>query len=126
MFPKLLQGPITRFIQIKDNLINPKFDSLLMMEGKGDFISGLAKKVLLAKRIEYGDLKIFEANFYEMGAGLAWFGLIAYTLQIYLDFSGLTDMAIGIGNMLGFYKLPENFNFLTSVKASRSFGEDGI
>ena len=120
MFPKLLQGPITRFIQIKDNLINPKFDSLLMMEGVRRFIGGLAKKVLLADSLNMATSKIFEANFYEMGAGLAWFGLIAYTLQIYLDFSGYTDMAIGIGNMLGF-KLPENFNFPYISKSISEF-----
>lgn len=120
MFPKLLQGPITRFIQIKDNLINPKFDSLLMMEGVRRFIGGLAKKVLLADSLNMATTKIFEANFNEMGAGLAWFGLIAYTLQIYLDFSGYTDMAIGIGNMLGF-KLPENFNFPYISKSISDF-----
>ncbi len=120
MFPKLLQGPIARFLQIKDNLINPKFDSLLMMEGVRRFIGGLAKKVLLADSLNMATSKIFEANFYEMGAGLAWFGLIAYTLQIYLDFSGYTDMAIGIGNMLGF-KLPENFNFPYISKSISDF-----
>jgi len=120
MFPKLLQGPITRFIQIKENLLNPKFDSLLMMEGVRRFIGGLAKKVLLADSLNMATTKIFEANFKEMGAGLAWFGLIAYTLQIYLDFSGYTDMAIGIGNMLGF-KLPENFNFPYISKSISEF-----
>jgi len=120
MFPKLLQGPITRFIQIKDNLINPKFDSLLMMEGVRRFIGGLAKKVLLADSLNMATSKIFEANFNEMGANLAWFGLIAYTLQIYLDFSGYTDMAIGIGNMIGF-KLPENFNFPYISKSISEF-----
>jgi alginate O-acetyltransferase complex protein AlgI len=120
MFPKLLQGPITRFIQIKDSLINPKFDSVLMMEGVRRFIGGLAKKVLLADSLNMATTKIFEANFNDMGAGLAWFGLIAYTLQIYLDFSGYTDMAIGIGNMLGF-KLPENFNFPYISKSISDF-----
>jgi len=120
MFPKLLQGPITRFIQIKDNLVNPKFDSLLIMQGVRRFIGGLAKKVLLADSLNMATTKIFEENFNEMGAGLAWFGLIAYTLQIYLDFSGYTDMAVGIGNMLGF-KLPENFNFPYISKSISDF-----
>lgn len=120
MFPKLLQGPITRFIQVKDDLINPKFDSLLIMQGVRRFIGGLAKKVLLADSLNMATTKIFEGNFNEMGAGLAWFGLIAYTLQIYLDFSGYTDMAIGIGNMIGF-KLPENFNFPYISKSISDF-----
>jgi len=110
MFPKLLQGPITRYMQIKDELLAPKFIPLQIMEGVRRFIGGLAKKVMLADSLSIATQKIFTANFQEMGAGLAWFGLIAYTLQIYLDFSGYTDMAIGIGQMLGF-KLPENFNF---------------
>jgi len=110
MFPKLLQGPITRFIQIKDELLAPKFIPLRIMEGVRRFIGGLAKKVILADSLSMATNKIFSANFQDMGAGLAWFGLIAYSLQIYLDFSGYTDMAIGIGQMLGF-NLPENFNF---------------
>jgi alginate O-acetyltransferase complex protein AlgI len=110
MFPKLVQGPITRLIQIKDSLFNPKFIPLGIMEGVRRFIGGLAKKVILADSLSIATNKIFSANFNEMGANVAWFGLIAYTLQIYLDFSGYTDMAIGIGQMLGF-KLPENFNF---------------
>ena len=79
----------------------------------------------MADSLNIATNKIFEANFNEVGAGLAWFGLIAYTLQIYLDFSGYTDMAIGIGNMLGF-KLPENFNFPYISKRISGFGEYGI
>ncbi|HBH11610.1 MAG TPA: hypothetical protein DDX29_00580 [Clostridiales bacterium] len=110
MFPKLVQGPITRLVQIKDDLFEAKFIPLNLMQGARRFIGGLAKKVILADSLSIATNKIFASNFNEMGAGLAWFGLIAYTLQIYLDFSGYTDMAIGIGQMLGF-KLPENFNF---------------
>jgi len=110
MFPKLVQGPITRFIQIKDDLLQPKFIPLGIMEGVRRFVGGLAKKVILADSLGVATNKVFTAEFNEIGAGLAWFGLIAYTLQIYLDFSGYTDMAIGVGQMLGF-KLPENFNF---------------
>ncbi len=110
MFPKLVQGPITRFIQIKDDLLEPKLIPLGIMEGVRRFIGGLAKKVILADSLSVATNKVFSADFNEMGAGLAWFGLIAYTLQIYLDFSGYTDMAIGVGQMLGF-KLPEIFNF---------------
>jgi len=110
MFPKLVQGPITRLIQIKDSLLHPKFIPLRIMEGARRFIGGLAKKVILADSLSIATNKVFLSEFNEMGSGLAWFGLIAYSLQIYLDFSGYTDMAIGIGQMLGF-KLPENFNF---------------
>lgn len=110
MFPKLLQGPITRFTQLKNDLFKPQFIPLGIIEGVRRFIGGLAKKVLLADSLSMATDKVFGANFSELGAGVAWFGLIAYTLQIYLDFSGYTDMAIGLGQILGF-KLPENFNF---------------
>lgn len=110
MFPKLLQGPITRLIKIKDELAHPKFVPLGIMQGVRRFIGGLAKKVILADSLSIATTKIFASEFSEMGAGLAWFGILAYTLQIYLDFSGYTDMAIGVGQMLGF-NLPENFNF---------------
>jgi len=120
MFPKLLQGPITRLIQIKDDLFEPKFIPLNLMEGARRFIGGLAKKVILADSLSIATNKVFASNFNQIGAGLAWFGLIAYTLQIYLDFSGYTDMAIGIGLMLGF-KLPENFNFPYISKSISDF-----
>lgn len=110
MFPKLLQGPITRLIEIRDELAHPKFIPLAIMQGVRRFIGGLAKKVILADSLSIATTKIFASEFSEMGAGLAWFGILAYTLQIYLDFSGYTDMAIGVGQMLGF-NLPENFNF---------------
>jgi alginate O-acetyltransferase complex protein AlgI len=120
MFPKLVQGPITRFFEVKDNLYNHRVLPLEIMEGVRRFIGGLAKKVILADSLGIATNKVFTANFSEMGAGLAWFGLLAYTLQIYLDFSGYTDMAIGIGQMLGF-KLPENFNFPYISKSISDF-----
>lgn len=110
MFPKLLQGPIARFIDIKNELHNPKVIPLEIMQGIRRFIGGLAKKVILADSLAVATAHVFSADFNKMGAGVAWFGLIAYTLQIYLDFSGYTDMAVGLGQMLGF-KIPENFNF---------------
>lgn len=110
MFPKLLQGPITRFTRVKDDLITRKFIPLDIMQGARRFIGGLAKKVILADSLHLATSQVFSANYREMGAGVAWFGIIAYTLQLYLDFSGYTDMAIGVGQMLGF-NLPENFNF---------------
>lgn len=111
MFPKLLQGPITRFGQIKTELTVPqRFNIDNLMQGARRFIIGLAKKVLLADTLAIVANKVFGASLSSIGAGLAWYGLIAYTLQIYFDFSGYTDMAIGVGTMLGF-KLPENFNY---------------
>ena len=106
MFPKLLQGPITRFGQVRNELLKPPCLNVEdLSEGARRFIAGLSKKVLLADPLGVATEKIFSADFNLLSGSAAWFGLLAYTLQIFLDFSGYTDMAIGIGRMLGF-KLP--------------------
>jgi alginate O-acetyltransferase complex protein AlgI len=111
MFPKLLQGPITRYKDIKNELTNPQFITDNLMTGARRFIIGLAKKVFLADMLAIVANKVFQGdNLSLIGADVAWYGLLAYTLQIFFDFSGYTDMAIGLGKMLGF-SLPENFNF---------------
>ena len=110
MFPKFLQGPITRFGQVKTGLINPKFNLDRMIQGARRFIAGLAKKVLLADSLSMLADKILQVDYSELGANLAWVALISYALQIYFDFSGYTDMALGLGKMIGL-DLPENFNF---------------
>jgi len=91
MFPKLLQGPITRYSMVKSGLINPRPTADEILEGVRRFIGGLAKKVLLADQLAIAVNKVFSAEFDAIGANVAWFGLLAYTLQIYLDFSGYTD-----------------------------------
>lgn len=110
MFPKMLQGPITRFGQVKNELLQPKIAADEVMAGVRRFTGGLAKKILLADPMGVAANKVFGAEYAEIGAGVAWFGLLAYTLQIYLDFSAYTDMAIGLAKMIGI-RLPENFNF---------------
>lgn len=120
MFPKLLQGPITRFKQVKSDLHQPHFLPEEMLQGVRRFIAGLAKKVILADSLGVATAKIFESDISAIGADLAWFGIIAYTLQIYLDFSGYTDMAIGLGKIFGF-NLPENFNLPYISKSISEF-----
>lgn len=120
MFPKLLQGPITRYKQVKTELQLQKFLPEEMLKGVRRFIAGLAKKVLLADSLGVATTKIFDSDISAIGADLAWFGLIAYTLQIYLDFSGYTDMAIGLGKIFGL-TLPENFNFPYISKSISEF-----
>jgi alginate O-acetyltransferase complex protein AlgI len=110
MFPKLLQGPITRFGQVKNELLNPHFVMDDVLQGVRRFIMGLAKKVIIADSLAIAANKVFDGSLSKIGADVAWFGLIAYTLQIYFDFAGYTDMAVGLGMIFGF-KLPENFNF---------------
>lgn len=110
MFPKLLQGPITRYKEIKETLSKSNFVLDNLLEGARRFILGLSKKVIIADSLAIVAHRVFDGNLNRLGADLAWYGLIAYTLQIYFDFAGYTDMAIGLGRMFG-YKLPENFNF---------------
>lgn len=111
LFPKLIAGPIIRYHEISDQITNrDKYDTIDdKLLGFYRFIIGLAKKVLLANVMgQYvADIDYFKAE--QLSSGLAWAGALAYTLQIYFDFSGYSDMAIGIGRMLGF-KFPENFN----------------
>ena len=111
MFPQLIAGPIIRFNEIADQLeerqANENIDNRLT--GFFRFILGLAKKVLIANVLgEQVDI-IFALGQDDLSTPLAWIGVIAYAFQIYFDFSGYSDMAIGIGRMIGF-DFPENFN----------------
>jgi alginate O-acetyltransferase complex protein AlgI len=111
MFPQILAGPIVRANQIsgqiEDRSAEENINSRLI--GFYRFIIGLAKKVLIADVLADQVNQIFALSSFELSSGLAWIGAIAYTFQIYFDFSGYTDMAIGLARMMGF-RLPENFN----------------
>ncbi|MDD5506932.1 MAG: MBOAT family protein [Bacteroidales bacterium] len=111
MFPQLIAGPIVRYVevadQINDRQANENLDNRLT--GFFRFTIGLAKKVLIANVLgEYVD-KVFALSPAELTTPLAWIGVVAYAFQIYYDFSGYSDMAIGLGRMIGF-EFPENFN----------------
>ncbi len=112
MFPQLLSGPIVRIGQIYDQIRDRKAqeNSNERLIGFYRFVIGLAKKVLIADVLGVTVNEIFALNSLELSSSLAWVGAIAYTFQIYFDFSGYTDMAIGLAKMAGF-RLPENFNF---------------
>ena len=111
MFPQLLSGPIVRPGQISSQITDrgdqENMDSRLT--GFYRFIIGLSKKVLIADVLGVTVNEIFALPSVELSTGITWIGAIAYTFQIYFDFSGYTDMAIGLARMLGF-RLPENFN----------------
>ncbi len=111
LFPQLIAGPIVRYneiaAQITDRKANETIDNRIL--GFYRFVIGLSKKMLIANILaEYVD-QVFAMPANEIGIGTAWLGILAYTFQIYFDFSGYSDMAIGIGRMIGF-KFPENFN----------------
>ncbi len=111
LFPKLIAGPIVRYHdladQITDRSANETIDNRLT--GFYRFIIGLAKKVLIANQMGLQADTIFAMDYSFIDSTTAWVGILAYTFQIYFDFSGYSDMAIGIGKMIGF-KFPENFN----------------
>lgn len=109
MFPKLIQGPLASYGDFEMQLNNRIFRSSDFTDGIILFVKGLAKKVLLADSLGVVHTQILAIGSGHMTALTAWIGAIAYTLQIFNDFSGYTDMAIGIGKMFGF-KFPENFN----------------
>ena len=111
MFPQLIAGPIVRFNEIADQIEDRSWNenNNNRLTGFFRFTIGLGKKVLIANVLgEQVDL-IFATQDLEFNTLTAWLGIIAYAFQIYFDFSGYSDMAIGIGRMIGF-KFPENFN----------------
>ena len=109
LFPQLVAGPIVRYTDLEAQLIaRPKPEYPEMREGLRRFCTGLAKKVLLADAMGrlWGSIN---GNFAEAGALGAWVGLLAFSFQIFFDFSGYSDMAIGLCRCMGF-RIPENFN----------------
>lgn len=122
MFPQLVAGPIVRYADVAAALRSRRVDLARAASGMRRFLAGLAKKVVLANTLaDFADRAWAMAG---EGAGLppalAWLALVCYTLQIYYDFSGYSDMAIGIGRMLGF-DFPENFNLPYVAKSVREF-----
>jgi alginate O-acetyltransferase complex protein AlgI len=111
MFPQLLSGPIVRPGQIASQIADRSAQDNVdyRLTGFYRFIIGLAKKVLIADVLGVTVNEIFSLTSAELSSGMAWIGAIAYTFQIYFDFSGYSDMAIGLARILGF-RLPENFN----------------
>ena len=111
LFPQLIAGPIVRYNEIADQLedrkANDTFDNKIL--GFYRFVIGLAKKVLIANVLGAEADKAFALSEELLTSNIAWIGILAYTFQIYFDFSGYSDMAIGLGRMMGF-TFPENFN----------------
>ena len=109
-FPKLIAGPIVRYHEFADQ-ITKRFYSDSMnnrIAGFTRFSLGLSKKVLLANPCGSLADQILSLNYHLVSSGSLWIGILAYTMQIYFDFSGYSDMAIGLSRMMGF-KIPENF-----------------
>jgi alginate O-acetyltransferase complex protein AlgI len=110
MFPQLIAGPIVRFHEIAEQLDTPPTDRLGdLAAGFPRFALGLSKKVIVADSVAPAVNAVFALHPGQLTTGSAWIGAIGYTIQLYFDFSGYSDMAIGLGRMFGF-RLPENFD----------------
>jgi len=120
MFPQLIAGPIVRYSDIEEQLRNRNLSLYHIGEGAAWFIRGLAKKVLLANNIGALYDTIAAMSVDDRSVLTAWIGAIAYTMQIYFDFGGYSDMAIGLGKMLGF-DFVKNFDYPYTSKSITEF-----
>lgn len=120
-FPQVLSGPISRYTEVGEQILNRKETIKKFSVGCCRFIIGLGKKVLISSSMAVIVDRIFQMNSnIDIPISLAWLGSIAYTLQIFFDFSGYSDMAIGLGLMFGF-KTTENFNYPYISKSITEF-----
>ncbi|MBS7370353.1 MAG: MBOAT family protein [Oscillospiraceae bacterium] len=110
MFPQLVAGPIVRYETISAEIDNRRITFTDLSEGSFRFLIGLGKKVILANELSELSAQFLDADLSGVTVGGAWIGILAYTFQIYFDFSGYSDMAIGMGRCLGFH-FNENFNY---------------
>jgi alginate O-acetyltransferase complex protein AlgI len=110
LFPQLIAGPIIRYRDLADQLARRVVTLDGFADGVRRFIIGLSKKVLIANVVAGPADQIFGMPIAELSPAHAWLGVVCYTLQIYFDFSGYSDMAIGLGRMFGF-RFPENFRW---------------
>ena len=109
-FPQLIAGPIVRYQTVADEIVERRETMDDFVSGIQRFVIGLGKKMILANSAGYVADQVFSQSPDDLSTTLAWIGIIAYSLQIYFDFSGYSDMAIGLGRMFGFHFL-ENFNY---------------
>ncbi len=119
-FPQLIAGPIVRYHDINTQIDQRTHSVEKVAQGLERFIIGLSKKVLLANAFALVCDKIYAAQMTEYGAYAAWIACFAYALQIYYDFSGYSDMAIGLAKIFGF-SLTENFNYPYAASSVTDF-----
>lgn len=109
MFPQLIAGPIVRYCDIENEIRHREYNWEEVMHGFYRFVIGLSKKVIISDIIGIQVDKMLAGDIAMMDSGTAWITIIGYTMQLYFDFSGYSDMAIGLGKMMGFH-FPENFD----------------
>jgi alginate O-acetyltransferase complex protein AlgI len=120
IFPQLIAGPIDRYRNLAPQLSDPSTSFERFSSGIKRFVLGLAKKVILANSLALVADKIFSSPVAQLNAPIAWLGAVCYMFQIYYDFAGYTDMAIGTGKMFGL-EFAENFNFPYSARSVKDF-----
>lgn len=120
LFPQLIAGPIVRYKDVAWQLQNRTLNSNHFFLGLERFIIGLGKKVIIANSLGSCADVVFDLDVGQLSAPLAWFAILCYSLQLYFDFSAYSDMAIGLGKMIGFDFL-ENFRFPYKSKSIREF-----
>ena len=119
-FPQLIAGPIVRYREINEEIEHRRITAEDFAQGARRFIYGLAKKVLIANVMAQGADGLFALRASGVTGGMAWLAAILYTFQIYYDFSGYSDMAIGLGRMFGFH-FSENFRYPYLARSIREF-----
>ncbi len=119
-FPQLIAGPIVRYNQVARQIVERRHSVALFVSGVERFVFGLSKKVLIANQMGMMADLIFAQDYTQLSPGIAWLGIVCYTLQIYFDFSGYSDMAIGLGRMFGF-QFSENFNYPYVARSIQDF-----
>ncbi|WP_229733807.1 MBOAT family O-acyltransferase [Pontibacter amylolyticus] len=120
LFPQLIAGPIVRYHDIAEQIKGRTCDWQMFYSGVTRFTRGLGKKVLIANSLALIADQVFTMPVADIPTPMAWIGIICYSLQIYFDFSGYSDMAIGLGRMFGF-NFMENFNYPYISKSIQEF-----
>ena len=120
MFPQIVAGPIVLYNDVAKELESRKIDFNEISNGISVFICGLCKKVLIANSVGELWTNVKAMDYSSIPAATSWLGIIAFTLQIYFDFSGYSDMAVGLGKMLGF-NFPKNFDYPYTSKTVSEF-----
>ncbi len=116
LFPQLIAGPIVRYSDVDTQLTEREHSLTMVAGGARTFLCGLAKKVLLANTVGALWAVMRDTPTEQLTTAAAWLGVVCYTVQIYFDFSGYSDMAIGLGRMLGF-RFPENFYYPMTARS---------
>jgi alginate O-acetyltransferase complex protein AlgI len=120
MFPQILAGPISRLADCTREMRDRSATFPMFRRGAECFMIGLAQKLLIANTLATPADAAFSARPADLSAPFAWLGIVCYTLQVYFDFNGYTNMAIGLGQMLGFH-FPQNFNYPYTAQSITEF-----